>query len=139
MLFYFEKIIYNYYGDNMKKIVVILICLIILCSCGKKTTPVKKDCPEFKGGEYKVIYHSNGGTEYSDVRMCETCERPEVDLLPQPTKKDYIFGGWYYDELFLSKADVKTTDELESLIYRDERGCDLKYRDINLYALWIKK
>ena len=138
VLFYFDKIIYNYYGDNMIKIVILLVCLILLCSCGKKVEKVS-ECPEFYNNKYKVIFNSNGGNNYESIEICDICERPDIDLLPEPTKKGYIFGGWYYDELFLSKADVKTVDQLEPSIFKDDRGCDKGYRDINLYALWIKK
>ena len=139
VLFYFVKIIYNYYGDNMKKGVILLICLVLLCSCGKNKNNNTKECPGFYSNKYKVIFNSNGGTQYETIEICDICERPDIDLLPEPTKKGYVFGGWYYDDLFFSKADVKTIDQLEPSIFKDEVGCDRGYKDINLYALWIKK
>lgn len=122
----------------MKRTIILLICLLFLCSCGKKKSNDNK-CKELKDWEYKITFYSNGGTEFEEIKMCEKCERPEIDLLPVPTKKNYIFGGWYYDEVFLSKADVKTVDELELKRYQDKKGCDIKIKDINLYALWIEK
>ncbi len=122
----------------MKKIIVLLLCLFILCSCGKETN-LSKDCDVFEDNPYKIIFNSNGGEEIESIEICENCERPKDNFLPVLTKKGYNFEGWYYDSMFLMKADVKTIDELKVSIDRDVKGCDSKYLDINLYALWTEK
>lgn len=145
MLFYFDKLIYNNIGDNMKKkiilIIVMLLIIVVLLIFQKKEVNKDKigDCNVFQNNPYRVIFHSNGGPEVETVEICDTCERSEDNKLPVLAKKDYYFGGWYYDSLFLMKADVKTIDELELSIEKDVNGCDYKYKDIELYALWIKK
>ena len=88
----------------MKRTIILLICLLVLCSCGKKNNSENK-CQELKDWEYKITFYSNGGTEFEEIKMCEKCERPEVDLLPVPTKKNYIFGGWYSDSSFANLYD----------------------------------
>ena len=121
----------------MKKILIIL-ALILLCSCSKKESNVIV-CPEFYKNTYKIVFDSQGGSTVESIKICSTCENNETSTLPEPTRKGYEFGGWYYDEIFLSKADVKTVDELELKRYQDKKGCDIKIKDINLYALWIEK
>ncbi len=139
MLFYFEKLIYNNIGDNMKKIIIILLCIFILCSCDKKEKNLSSSCNEIENINYKIIFHSNGGNEIDTIEICDECERPADNSLPTLYRKNYIFGGWYYDSIFLMKADVKTIDELRIETEKDDLGCDYKYKDINLYALWIEK
>ena len=123
----------------MKKIIIIIICMLMLCSCDKEEKKKLSSCNEMENNKYSIIFHSNGGEEIETIDICDDCIRPEDNSLPKLTKKDYVFGGWYYDSIFLMKVDGKTIDELKVEIEKDEMGCDYKYKNVNLYALWIKK
>ena len=129
----------------MKKkiILIIVIVLVIIGLLVFQKKEVKKDilsdCNVFQNNAYKIVFHSNDGPEVETIEMCDTCERSEDNKLPVLARKGYDFGGWYYDSLFLSKADVKTVDELEVPIEKDVNGCDYRFKDIDLYALWVKK
>ena len=148
MLFYFDNLIYNNIGDNMTNLKKIVIILLVLIGCfiffyifnkKEKNKETIVDCDVFQNNPYKIIFHSNGGPEVETVEICEDCPRDENNLLPVLTRKGYNFEGWFYDEYYLMKVNVRTIDELEISIARDDDGCDYKYKDIDLYALWTKK
>ena len=128
----------------MKKSVIIatllITCIIILLVVNRKEKKKDNDieCDVFQNNKYSIIFHSNGGPEIETLEICDDCNRSEDNSLPVIAKKDYNFEGWYYDSLFLMKADVKTIDELNVSIEKNNEGCDYKYKDINLYALWTK-
>ena len=120
----------------MKKILIIL-ALILLCSCSKKESNVIV-CPEFYKNTYKIVFDSQGGSTVESIKICSTCENNETSTLPEPTRKGYEFGGWYYDKLFLMKVESNDINTIKPKIKRDANGCDYSYNDIYLYALWFE-
>ena len=122
----------------MKKVFLLLITLLFLCSCSNKEESNVVSCPDFYKNKYKVVFYSDDKL-LSELEVCQICDNNETSELPVPVKKGYEFAGWYYDELFLSKADVQNINEVEPNIKRDINGCDSSYNDVNLYALWIEK
>lgn len=111
----------------MKKILLIT-CLLLLCSCTK--VEVKK-CPEILSKSFNIHFNTNGGNEMEPLEY-------EVDSnisIEDPVREGYRFGGWYYEESFLSKFDGNVVLDYT----RDSSGCENGYRDINLYALWFEK
>lgn len=73
---------------------------------------------------YQVTLEANGGT-FSPDTTPSSFSRYEDVLLPTPTKKGYIFGGWY-DKGDFNKTPVKTLP----------KGTD---RDHNLTARWVQE
>jgi len=73
-----------------------------------------------KKKNYNVIFESNGGTDVVSQKV--TNGQKAVKPSPNPTKEDYIFGGWYKDNnIFNDEWDFAT---------------DVVNRDITLYAKW---
>lgn len=70
--------------------------------------------------KYNVIYHLNGGSNSDDNISCFTIETNTFNLT-DPIRTNYIFCGWYSDNLFSKPV---------SCIEKGTIG------DIQLYALW---
>ncbi len=120
----------------MKKWIVLVLALLILCSCSKEEESNVISCVDFYKNNYKIIFYSDN-EKLSEMNICPLCDK--VEDLPIPDKKGFVFNGWYYDELFLTKVEGNTTSNITPNIKRSVNGCDESYNDINLYALWIEK
>ena len=66
---------------------------------------------------YVVSFECNGGSEITPFR------HTKIETLPIPTKKNYIFGGWYTNPDFIGEA-ISCPYELTT--------------DITLYAKWLE-
>lgn len=85
-------------------------------------TPVTKDITLYAGWEaeqlYTIYFHSNGG---STVETVQYQNNQSVTNLPSPTKMDYAFYGWYYDDGLSNKVSYPF----------------IINKDLNLYAEWV--
>ena len=68
--------------------------------------------------EYTVYFNTNGGSNLEPINYQNNIE---VDKLPAPTKVDYTFYGWYYDEGLSNRVTYPFIIE----------------KDIEVYAKWI--
>ena len=68
---------------------------------------INKVCPSYNSGQYILEFETNGGNEISLVVV--NFPNGENAQLPKPTKKGYIFGGWYFDRELTKKVDATTT------------------------------
>ena len=75
---------------------------------------------QFQIDNYKITYHLNGGENSEDNPRSYNIKTDTITLLPA-VRNNYIFEGWYCDELFTTQV---TSIKLGS------------YGDINLYAKW---
>ncbi|MBR2025318.1 MAG: InlB B-repeat-containing protein [Clostridia bacterium] len=74
--------------------------------------------------EYKITYGLNGGENNKDNRETYTIEDNEIILKP-PTKRGYVFNGWYYDSNYNSPVTSTIINAKET------NG------DVSLNAKWI--
>lgn len=74
--------------------------------------------------EYKITYELNGGENNKDNKEIYTIEDNEI-VLKAPTKRGYVFNGWYYDNNF-NNAVINAKIDVSK-----------KKEDINFYAKWI--
>ncbi len=73
-----------------------------------------------KNKKFSITFHSNGGTKVAPIKV----KKGESFVMPNsPTKKGFIFGGWYEDKL----CKVRFIDT-----YLEKRG------NKNVYAKWHK-
>lgn len=85
-------------------------------------TPVTKDITLYAGWEaeqlYTIYFHSNGG---STIETVQYQNNQSVTNLPSPTKVDYTFYGWYYDDALSNKVSYPF----------------IINKDLDLYAKWV--
>ena len=122
-------------GENMKKLIIILFCLLLI-SCGKKDN---KSCTELNEGNFKIHFVSNAEIEIPDIEVNIGGIDEESILLSKPEKRNYEFGGWYYDRAFLTKVDGEYSSDVKKSYETDDLGCKTNYKDVTLYALWYEK
>ena len=72
--------------------------------------------------EYRITYVTGGGTIASSALSSYTIQSPAI-VLKNPTKKGYLFDGWYKDALYRTKITVIGSGRAGNL---------------NLYAKWTK-
>ena len=68
---------------------------------------------------YTVTFETNGG---SQIESQKVEEKTSATCPANPSKRGYIFAGWYLDTTFLSPFDFSS----------------LIYHDTTLYAKWVK-
>ena len=102
----------------MKKYFVILIVIVLLVGGGVfylyLNTKDEYKCKDIAGGEFSIVFDTNGGVKIDDISVCVGCENSLAGELPVAerrysvaTSKEYAFEGWYYDRKLTNK--VKTT------------------------------
>ena len=74
--------------------------------------------------EYKITYELNGGENNKDNKEIYTIEDNEI-VLKSPTKRGYVFNGWYYDNNF------------NNAVINAKINVSEKKENINVYAKWI--
>lgn len=74
--------------------------------------------------EYKITYELNGGENNKDNKEIYTIEDNEI-VLKSPTKRGYVFNGWYYDNNF------------NNAVINAKINVSEKKENINFYAKWI--
>ena len=67
--------------------------------------------------QYSINFETNGGTSINEI----TDDYNTTLNLQEPEKEDFIFGGWFVDEDFITLFE----------------GTTIPSRDITLYAKWI--
>ena len=86
------------------------------------TTPVTKNIVLYAGWEaeqsFTVYFHTNGG---STIETIQYQNNTSVASLPSPSKIDYAFYGWYYDEGLAQRVTYPFTIS----------------KDLDLYAKWV--
>jgi len=79
----------------MKKGKLLLVVILIMFLC-----VVMFACNE---NECTITFVSNGGTSVSSI----TAKAGEALTEPvEPTREDYVFGGWYTDDVSFSNAYI---------------------------------
>lgn len=108
----------------MKKRVmfVLILCLVLVCTV---TACAKEDDNPDDSGDIipevemcTVTFDSNGG---SDVASMQVAKGERITAPTQPTRKQYVFNGWYKDALFANVWDFDS---------------DVVNNNITLYAKW---
>ena len=86
--------------------------------------------------EYNLIFDTMGGSkiDYIVVRN----ENMYEEILPTPTKSQYIFDGWYYDKLYKNKVETNLINKLDIKEIKDNHNCTIGYENIILYAKWTE-
>ncbi len=120
----------------MKKIIIIL-CLILLCSCSKAFVDV--ECEELIKKDYTIHFHTLTDETIDDLKVCSDCAEYHNSELAKPEREGYIFMGWYYDSSYLMKFKGTHSEDITLSYITDDYGCPIGYNDIDLYALWIQK
>ena len=123
----------------MKKMVVIgLIAFIFILVIFYFIFKSNKECVPFTGGSFSIIFNTNGGDEISSMSVCIACSPDSYLDLPVPVRDGYVFDGWYYDN-GLSKM-VESTNSIDiKPIPQYDNNCTIGYKDIEIYAKWVKK
>lgn len=97
----------------------------------------KKECEPIDGGSFRVSYIDDG-VEVLFSHVPIGCPEDAYEDIYIPTKEGYTFDGWYYDQEFKEKVNVTNTINLPRTPTFDENECQTGYKDIVLYAKWIK-
>lgn len=68
-----------------------------------------------KVNKYTVQFNTNGGSNIENQKVLEgqTVTKPETD----PTKENYLFGGWYQDEELTTEFDFTRAITEDTIIY----------------------
>lgn len=77
-----------------------------------------------------VVFHTDGGGVFTDKKVCVSC--PAATLINTPQKNGYEFVGWYYDQHYINKVNVKYLEDLSD-IFTDKTEDETI---INVYAKW---
>ena len=99
----------------MKKIKVILFSLLLVM------VPMLSSCGNDKTNKFSVIFR-DGEEIYS---IFETAGNEEVSLPENPTKENYIFDGWYFDE-----------DVWQNQLNKESYNDDKLEENVSVYAKW---
>ena len=128
----------------MKKFLEI-VCLLTMClflfGCeeGEIKVTNQKECEMFTGGGYNLIFETDGAKETVEtMHVCIACAPETYSELPVITKDGFTFGGWYYDKEFSDIVEIEKTNEITPQQDYDDDGCVIGYKDITLYAKWVK-
>lgn len=77
-----------------------------------------------------VVFHTDGGGVFTDKNICISC--PASTLINTPQKSGYEFVGWYYDQHYINKVNVKYLEDLSN-VFTDKTE---EETIINIYAKW---
>lgn len=93
---------------------------------------------EWHSVDMRVIYHNNGGSGPSSG--IASGNNNQVGLAV-PTRTNYTFTGWYYDEALTKKVGSNKIIELDfktinNMNYGINTGIKSGYEDLDLYAGW---
>lgn len=116
----------------MKKIYFIILTLLLFISFD---VLAEEDCSIANGQQSYVISFENNVEGIENITFCSTCanERPE---LPEPTRENYTFLGWYADEE-LTIPILNLSEDSDKFVVTNEGECSNEIR-VNLYAKWQK-
>ena len=119
----------------LESICLLTICLLLL-GCEESEIKVT-DQKEYARNEYN---NGNNGAkeEIEPIHVCIACAPDTYSELPKVTKDGFTFGGWYYDKEFFDIVDIEKTNEITPQQDYDDDGCVIGYKDITLYAKWVK-
>ena len=87
-----------------------------------------------------IKFETNGGDAISDLNYCRGCGISKFKL-PTPTKKGYIFKGWYADSSLTTEVGTvfdKVETEKIATLYPYRLGCNINKAYVYLYAKWEK-
>ena len=96
---------------------------------------------EWQSVDMRVIYHNNGGSGPSSG--VASGNNNQVGLAV-PTRTNYTFTGWYYDEALTKKVESNKIIELDfktinNMNYGINTGIKSGYEDLDLYAGWLSE
>lgn len=131
----------------MKKYFVILIISVLLVGTGVGylyfNAKRNYECKDIAGGEFSIIFDTNGGIKLDSISICVGCENSLDGKLPTPKRsksnKKYEFVGWYYDKELTEKVNSDEIKDLKLFKIYNNHNCLVEYGNITLYAKWKKK
>lgn len=108
------------------------VCIFVFLN--KKTS--NKTCNGLAEGSYELAFESNGGTQFSTLKVCVTCDSETYEQLPTPKKEKNVFLGWYLDEDLTNPISSNNVADIKPIKVLDNKGCTIGYKKIVLYAKW---
>ena len=90
---------------------IVLSCVFVACN--------KTDTPDAPKKEFTITFDTQGGSEVKPITIAEGTT---ITLSRNPTKKGFLFDGWYLSDAFVEKFVATKTIT----------------GDITLYAKWIE-
>jgi uncharacterized repeat protein (TIGR02543 family) len=97
----------------------------------------ESECKPIEGGEFRVSYISDGQEIYFTHVHIDSRDE-DFDNLYIPKKEGFTFDGWYFDSTYQNKVGVVNSKDLPRTPIYDQNNCHIGYKDITLYAKWIK-
>ena len=99
----------------------------------------KKKCIPFTGGGFNLIFNTNGGEAINNMHVGIAINPDSYQDLPIPTKENYSFDGWYYDNELQTKVECTNSKDIKPVPEYDKNKCMIGYKDIELYAKWVEQ
>lgn len=104
------------------------------------TTTVNRNCPAVPDSakNFNIVLNANSG-EFAPninnvINQCVGCQANTT--IPSPTKRGYVFDGWYYDKAFNKQLSGNQSNRVEKVEKKDTAGCVIGYENVYLYAKW---
>lgn len=99
----------------------------------------KKKCIPFTGGGFNLIFNTNGGEAINNMHVGIAINPDSYQDLPIPTRENYNFDGWYYDNELQTKVECTNSKDIKPVPEYDKNKCMIGYKDIELYAKWVEQ
>lgn len=118
-------------------LILALLCIVYFLIIKPKSE--EKKCEPIVGGSFTIHYNSLGGNDIEDAKVCVACSPDSYEDLPTPEKEGYVFDGWYFDRFLKRRVSGTSTLSISPRKSVNEEGCEIGYKDIFLYAKWVKE
>ena len=102
------------------------------------SNPDNPTCVDVTDTSYTLNFETNSNDKIADIDVCIGCESDTYEKLPTPTRKNYVFEGWYYDENFVRPIQGETLEAISPVPNITDEGCNIGYKDMTIYAKWTK-
>lgn len=128
---------------NKKIIVLVVLLLIAAVVIGilidHHLKEKRERCDSISGGAFHLVFETNGGEELRTMHVGIAVSPDSYDVLPVPSKEGFDFEGWYYDKELTKKVDATSSRDISPVPNYYKNKCLIGYKDITLYAKWVKK
>ena len=105
---------------------------------GNPSTPGESTCVDVPDTSYTLNFETNSNDKIADIDVCIGCASETYEKLPIPTRKNYVFEGWYYDKNFVRPIQGETLEAISPVPNITDEGCNIGYKDMTIYAKWTK-